>query len=250
MRTIVNHWFVWCGNRVDGTQDFTAQAEIEIAHGIEMDINYAHYDNNSNQPRFLGSTGTAQGNYTGSGLPMKFATKDGVVLNIYQHLNNVYDQQYMEHKDSTRFYNCFKGLMDRSLNNEVYSYISVKAHNDEYFFSKTPLLNMLDYAKQHDIPVWTPVKLLDFLKAKDEAAFTNIKWTDNGLLSFNITSALTHTNSITCMIPYTFNGKNIIEVTIDGVKQNYSVKKIKGFDYAFLSVKPGNSYSVSVKYSQ
>ncbi len=34
------------------------------------------------------------------------------------------------------FINCFKGLMDRSLYNEVYSFISVKSHNDEYYFSK------------------------------------------------------------------------------------------------------------------
>ena len=105
---------------------------------------------------------------------MKFADESGSLVNIYQHLNNVYDQQYMEHKDSIGFYNCFKGLMDRSLNDDVYSYISVKAHNNEYYFSKTPLMNMLDYSNENHIPVWAPVKLLEFLKAKDEATFTNI----------------------------------------------------------------------------
>ena len=114
---------------------------------------------------------------------MKLADESGAVLNIYQHLNNVYDQQYMEHKDSLGFYNCFKGLMDRSLNNEVYSYISVKAHNNEYYFSKIPLMNMLNYARDNGIPVWTPVKLLDFLKAKDEAAFSKIKWKGKNQLS-------------------------------------------------------------------
>ncbi|MEP7318943.1 MAG: hypothetical protein ABI921_09370, partial [Panacibacter sp.] len=250
MHTIVNHWFVWCGNNADSTPDFTAQAKIEASHGIGMDINYAHYDNNSNQPRFLGATGMAQGNYTGSGLPMKLATADGAVVNIYQHLNNVYDQQYMEHKDSTGFYNCFKGLMDRSLKNEVYSYISIKAHNDEYFFSKTPLLNMLDYAKQHNIPVWTPVKLLDFLKAKDEAVFTNIKWSDNNRLSFKIKSALNHSNNFTCMVPYRFNTKKIIEITVNGLKQSYLINQVKGFDYAFLTIKPGADYSIEVTYSK
>ena len=54
-----------------------------------------------------------------------------------QHFNNVYDQQYMENQDSIGFYNCFKGLLDRSIYGEVYSYISIKAHNDEYFFYQT-----------------------------------------------------------------------------------------------------------------
>ena len=80
-----------------------------------------------------------QGIYEGSGLPMKFGDLNGKTLDIYQHFNNVYDQQYMENKDSLGFFNCFKGIMDRSINSEVYSYISVKCHNDEYFFSKVPL---------------------------------------------------------------------------------------------------------------
>ena len=248
MHTIVNHWFVWCGNKADGTRDFTAQAKIEADYGIGMVINYAHYDNNSNQPRFLGSMGYTQGNFTGSGLPMKFATANGGTINIYQHLNNVYDQQYMENKDSTGYYNCFKGIMDRSLYNEVYSYISIKAHNDEYFFSKTPLGDMLTYAKQHNIPVWTPVKLLSFLKAKDEAGFTDINWSKDGL-SFNIKSTLVHPNKLTFRVPYFFSHRKIIEIKIDGVKQNYSIKRVKGYDYAFISIDAGKSYAVAVKYS-
>ena len=46
---------------------------------------------------------------------------------------------------------------------------------------------MLDYAAANKIPVWTPQKLLDFLIAKDNAKFENIKWADNKL-SFSITS--------------------------------------------------------------
>ncbi|MEO7394056.1 MAG: hypothetical protein ABIU11_03890 [Chitinophagaceae bacterium] len=250
INTVVNHWFVWCGKDLNGVSDFTAQAKLEVDNGIGMDINYAHYDNNSNHGHFLGAMGTGQGNFTGSGLVMKFADQSGKLVNIYQHLNNVYDQQYMDHKDSIGFYNCFKGLMDRSLNSEVYSYISVKAHNNEYYFSKTPLMSMLDHARDNGIPVWAPVKLLEFLKAKDEATFHNIKWENNGQLSFKIKSALKHSNELACMIPYLFNGKKISEITKDGRKQSYTVKQVKGFDYAFLTIKPGAAYSMVVKYSK
>ena len=248
MHTIVNHWFVWCGNLADGTKDFTAQAKIEANHGMGMDINYAHYDNNSNQPRFLGSTGYTQGNFAGSGLPMKFSTASGELINIYQHFNNVYDQQYMENKDSIGFYNCFKGLMDRSLYNEVYSYISIKTHNDEYFFSKKPFADMMYYARQNNIPVWAPVKLLNFLKAKDEASFTDINWS-KGSLSFKIKSTLIHSNKLTFRVPYFFNKRKVIEIKIDGEKQPFSAKNVKGYDYAFISIDAGKNYSVAVKYS-
>jgi hypothetical protein len=247
IQTVTNHWFVWCGKDSNGVSDFTAQAKLEANNGIGLDNNYAHYDNKSNQGHFLGTMGTAQGNYTGSGLAMKFASNEGGVINIYQHLCNVYDQQYMEHKDSTGFYNCFKGLMDRSLNNEAYSCISIKAHNNEYFFSKTPLMNMLDYAAGNGIPVWTTVKFLDFLKAKDEAVFTDINWAKDQL-SFNIKSSLTHTNGLTCMVPYVYNGKKISKITVDGITQSYPVKSIKGFDYAMITVKPGVNHNLVIDY--
>jgi hypothetical protein len=248
INTVVNHWFVWCGKDADNTANFAAQAKLEAAHGIGMDINYAHYDNYSNQGHFLGAMGASQGNYTGSGLVMKFANKDGAVLNIYQHFNSVYDQQYMEHNDSTGFYNCFKGLLDRSLNNEVYSYISIKAHNDEYFFSKTPLRKMLDYAKDNDIPVWAPVTLLEFLKAKDEAGFSNIQWSNNRL-SFTIKSSLTHNNGLTCMIPYNYNKKTIDKITVNGITKSYTVKSVKGAEYAWITIQPGFVYHFEIDYT-
>jgi hypothetical protein len=153
----------------------------------------------------------------------------------------------MENKDSTGFYECFKGLMDRSIHNEVYSYITIKAHNDEYFFSKTPLLKMLDYAKEKNIPVWTPVTLLDFLKAKDDAMFSNIKWL-NSKLSFEIKSVIASNGKLAIMIPLSYNGKIINEISINGIRYPSFLKRVKGFDYAFLTIKPGSSYSVEVNY--
>lgn len=248
MQTVTNHWFVWVGKNADNTLDFAAQAKIEENNGVSLDCNYAHYDNGSNQGHFLGELGTNQGNYTGSGLSMKFADIKGNIINVYQQLNNVYDQQYMEHKDQDGYYNAFRGLMDRSLNNEVYSAISVRAHNNEYFFSKAPLLKMLDYSRSMGIPVWTELQYLQFLKAKDEARFNDIHWSDNRLI-FMINSSLSHQRGITCLIPYTYNGKKITEIASNGTSQPYVVKSVKGFDYAWVTVKPGSAYNMEVSYA-
>lgn len=247
MLTVTNHWFVWCGKDEYGAKDFSAQARIEEQNGIRLDCNYAHYDNGSNQDHFLGAFGTNQGNYTGSGLIMKFANLRGNMINLYQQLNNVYDQQYMEHDDKGGFYNCFKGLMDRSLDEEVYSFICVKAHNAEYFFSEIPLMKMLDYANNKRIPVWTELKLLEFLRARDEATFTDISWKSNQL-SFSVKSSLAHSNGLTLTVPYMYNGKKIGKITSNGAAQSYSIKSIKGYDYALVTIKPGFNYSLVVSY--
>jgi len=249
MRTNVNHWFVWCGKDADGKQDFAAEAKLEEKNGIELDQNYAHYDIKSNQGKnFLGPAGTDQGNFTGSGLLMKFADNNGHIVNVYQHLNAVYDQEYTEQKDPDGFYNCFKGLVDRSLDNEIYSFISVKCHNDEYYFSRTPLMKMLTFANSKGVPVWTSLKLLDFIKMRDEACFSDIIYRNNKL-SFRLISSLKYSNGLTIMVPGKNGDKKIAAISCDGKKISFIMRSVRGNDYAFLTVKPGENYSFVVKYS-
>jgi hypothetical protein len=247
MSTVVNHWFVWCGNNEYGDPEFSAQAEIEAGKGLSMDINYAHYDNKSGQGHFLGPMGSSQGNFTGSGLPMRFAGSTGKIIDIYQHLNNVYDQQYMENDDPEGFYNCFKGLMDRSLNDEVYSFISIKSHNDEYYFSREPLMKMLAYAHKNSIPVWTVSELADFTKMRDEARF-NIKSLEGRNMTFDLHSSLTHNSRLTVMIPYYYRQKALSNVECNGKKVAYIKRSVRGYDYAFLSVEPGSDYTFKIAF--
>jgi hypothetical protein len=248
MRTNVNHWFVWCGKDADGKQDFGAEAKLEENNGIELDLNYARYDIKSNQTEhFLGPSGTNQGNFTGSGLLMKFADVKGKIINVYQHLNAVYDQEYNESHDPEGFFSCFKGLMDRSLHNEVYSFISVKSHNDEYYFSRIPLMKMLTYANDNGIPVWTAIKLLDFVKMKNEATFTDLSWTDNRL-SFKLNSSLKHSNGLTFMVPCKYRDKRITGITRNGKDIPFINRSVKGSEYSFITVEPGANYFILVNY--
>lgn len=248
IRTNVDHWFVWCGTDADGIQDFGAQARLEEKHSIEMDANYAHYDMNSNQGgHFLGSSGIQQGNYNGSGLAMKYADTKGKTVNVYQRFNSVYDQQYNERHDPEGFFNCFKGLMDRSLNNEVYSIVSIKSHNDEYYFSKKPLMKMLTYANSNNIPVWTALKLLDFLKMKDEANFSDFNWSKNRL-SFKLSSNLANSNGLTFLLPLIHCGLKMRSISIDGIDRKIEHRMIRGCEYSFVAVIPGKVYNVSASY--
>jgi hypothetical protein len=248
VRTNVNHWFVWCGRDENGNQDFAAQARLEEKNGIEMDANYAFYDMNSNQPEhYLGSLGTKQGNFTGSGLIMKYAGPQGNTINVYQRYNAVYDQQYNESHDPEGFFNSFKGLMDRSLNEDIYSVISIKSHNNEYYFSKEPLMKMLDYANAKEVPVWTALKLLDFLKMKDEASFSNVSWSVNKL-RFMLNSSVKNENGLSFMLPARHGNIKISKLIVNGENRPFDLKLVKGIEYAFLTITPGNDYEISASY--
>ena len=248
VRTNVNHWFLWCGRDSEGRQDFGAQARLEEKHGIEMDANYAIYDINSNQQEhYLGTLGYHQGNFTGSGLVMKYADASGKTVNVYQRFNAVYDQQYNEGSTAGGFFDCFRGLVDRSLYDDIYSIVSIKAHNNEYYFSKEPLMRMLAYANSKGIPVWTALSLLDFLKMKDEASFTDIAWMDNQL-SFVIKSGLHHSYGLTFLVPSEYWNRKVVKLTRDGEEIPIFLKTIKGTGYAFVTIQGGEDYKITVFY--
>jgi hypothetical protein len=250
VKTNVNHWFVWCGNDENGNQDFGAQAKLEEKYGIGMDANYAFYDTNSNQPEhYLGSLGTNQGNYIGSGLVMKYADVNGKTVNVYQRYNAIYDQQYNESHDPEGFFSSFRGLVDRSLKDDIYSVVSIKSHNNEYYFSKEPLMKMLDYANTNDIPVWTALNLLDFLKMKDEASFTNFHWSNNSL-SFRLNSSQTHSNGLTFLIPARHGDRRLSLITKDGEKTFYFISRVKSVEYAFITVQGGSNHEFVITYNK
>ncbi len=249
MKTVVNHWFVWCGNDVSGRQEFAAQATIEANRGIALDANYAHYDNNSSFGHFLGVSGTEQGNFNGSGFSMKFATSGGDILNIRQHLNNVYDQQYNENHDPEGFFMCFRGIVDRSLNEGIYSYVSIKSHNDEYGFSKLPLLRMIAYANGKSVPVTTVAALSDFLLSRDDIRFTSVRMSGR-TLRFRIESGIKSKLRPSFIIPWSYSGSSVSKVRIEGKDVPFGKFVSRGLEYALCVTESGSNLNIEVEYGQ
>ena len=155
----------------------------------------------------------------------------------------------MEHQDQDGYFNAFKGIMDRSLHEEVYSTISVRAHNNEYFFSKIPLLNMLDYARNNNIPVWTELMWLEFMQAKDSTSFHDVKW-KNDHLTFEVRSSRAFERQLACLIPERFSDATVSTVTIDGQQTSHKLITIKGTRYARIFVTPGVNSIIDVAYKQ
>ena len=106
---------------------------------------------------------------------------------------------------------------------------------------------MLAYANSNGIPVWTALKLLDFIKMRDEATFTDISWSNNQL-KFNLNSSLKHNNGLTYMVPFKYGNKKISRITQNGEDASFIIRSAKGKNYAFLTVEPGTNYSILVNY--
>jgi hypothetical protein len=230
-RTVRNHWIVWVG--------WTEQAAIEAGLGIGLDCNLYHYDQGSSHGHYLGNAG----NFTGSGLPMKFVDRSGQIIDIYQSLTQLPDEQWLEEN----FYGCFKTLIDRSLDSEAFTFVNVNFHTDRWqIWSRKPGLDMLDYANRRNVPVWTAEHVLDFLRAREAASIHDIRWCDHKL-SFTFEIPIGG-QDLTLMLPHIHNGLTISRVEADGVRQTTRRMTIKGRIYTMLKTGAGGSFDYSVDY--
>jgi hypothetical protein len=209
-----NHWIVWVG--------WSEQAAIEAGCGIRLDCNYYHYDQGSPLGHWLG----AAGSFTGSSLPMKFASRDGAVLDIYQSLTQLPDEHWLE----ADFFPAFQTLIDRSLDQEGYAFINLNCHTDRWqVWSKKPVMDILSYAKERGIPVWTAGRTLDFLTARDAASFQDIHWSGHEL-TFTL-AAPDLSQDLTILLPQQIDGLRLSAVERETVAQPYLSRNIKGRDY-------------------
>lgn len=236
MRTVRNHWIVWCGTDVNGGQDFAAQASIEAKYGIRLDCNVYHFDQESTQGHFLGPIG----NFTGSGLPMRFVDARGKVLDVYESVTQLPDEQWGQ----GNLFENFKVLLDRSLNSEGYTFINVNFHTNKWTdWSRVEGLQIMDYANRRGVPMWTAQRALNFLQMRNTAEFVQVGWSNNQL-TFQLHVPVSG-QGLTFMVPKKYGGKTIAHVSRNGESQPYTLQSIKGSDYALVTTASGTSRVVA-----
>lgn len=73
-------------------------------------------------------------------MALVYADHAGKIIGVYGIINNVYDQQFMEAKDKSGYRDCFKTILDRSMDEEVYSVVHLKDHYNEWWFTRDPIM--------------------------------------------------------------------------------------------------------------
>src|SRR5262249_50784438 len=64
--------------------DYDTHPQVELSHGIRFDTNYYYWP-----PTWVNNI---PGLFTGSGMPMRFATKDGTIIDVYQATTQMTDE--------------------------------------------------------------------------------------------------------------------------------------------------------------
>ena len=219
-KTLRAHCIPWSG--------YTTMPEVEVLYGIRMDLNYYYYPTNwvADRPGF----------FTGSGMPMRFATATGDVIDVYQAATEMTDesgQSYPYTVDS---------LLDRALGPEgYYGAFVANAHTDDASLPESD--EIVWSAKDREVPVVSACQLLTWLDARNASSLQSIRWNDNRQ-TFSV-NADTNARGLLAMAPIP------LHYSVSAVKYNgypnpigYYLRGVKGFQYAMFPVTNGD-YEVS-----
>jgi hypothetical protein len=237
--TVRNHWVVWCSKDSSGMRNFAEQAMLEEKYGIGLDCNYYQFGGNKVYPNWLGDVG----HFTGSGIPMRFSDASGNILHIYQSNTQLPDETWL--KDNIE--NKSITLIDRSIDEEYYSWINANFHTWYWPECRQAGLKVLDYCNKRGVPVWTAERVFEFLRMKDESFFSDFVWSGNRL-TFRLNSAINNPERLTMLLPLVYTDRKISAIRINRQNVKFDIIIIKGSAYASVPLNPGRIYNISARY--
>ncbi len=215
-------------NRTHGVvwTDYASQPEVEFSHGIRMDANYYYWP-----PTWVNDR---PGMFTGSGLPMRFATAEGKMIDVYQESTVMTDE-------SGQSYPYF---VDELLNMatgpaEAYGAFAINAHTDEIASASSDAA--VAAARKYDVPVMSAEKVLDFEDAKGNSTFDSIKW-DAGARSLSFTIALaTGAENLQAMVPlFDAAGQSLDSIFVNGQPVDFAKQLARGIYWARFAAQSGS----------
>lgn len=242
-RTVRNHQVAWLG--------WTDGADIAVNHGLAMDTNFYHWGPWLKKP----DNTWPHGYLTGSGQPMRFIKADGTILNYYQQLTQLVDEQLIngagagyEGLNASQATSVSQQLIDASQAGD-YAALMTQFHVDYYSGDAQGwATGTMAYAQSQGVPIWNADQWLNFTETRHDAGYQNISWNSGAsTLTFDLTSTAAAGVNLTTALPNVYNGLNLLSVAVDGGPATYSLQTIKGVQMAFVTAPAGN-HSFSATY--
>jgi hypothetical protein len=206
--------------------DYSSMPQDELLHGIRFDTSYYYYPSNwiNNLP----------GIFTGSAMPMRFATTNGNLIDVYQ------APTFMTDESGQSYPYTVNTLLDRALGpEEYYGAYTCNMHTD---YANEPSSDLIIMAAiNRAVPVIAARQMLTWLDARNVSSFGSINWT-NHTLTFSV-NANASAVGLQAMAPIP-SGYSVSTVTSNGVSIGYYLRGVNGMQYAFFNALTGN-YAVT-----
>ena len=214
-KTNRTHCVVW--------SDYDTEPQLEFNHGIRLDANYYYWPGTwiLNRPGFM----------TGSGMPMRFATKTGAVIDVYQAATQMTDESDQIYPFTVNT------LLDNALGPlGYYGVFTANMHTDD---ANSPGSDSIVAAAQaRSIPVVSSEQMLKWLDARNGSLISAVSW-DGVNLGFRLQVA-PGANGLNIMLPVNVGSATLNNVLLNGSAVPFSTQFIKGIQYAFITAASGS----------
>ena len=201
----------------------------QLNNGIRLDTTYYYYPDTWILDR--------PGLFTGSGMPQRFASSTGAMIDVYQAATQMTDesgQTFPKNPDA---------LLDNALNLGYYGAFVANMHTDFNPSNGETWSNaIVNSAKARNIPVISARQLLDWLDGRNASAFQSIAWSGN-VLSFTVAVGA-NANGLQALVPAAASSGGITGMTLNGAPITYTTQTIKGVSYAVFAAGAG-AYQVA-----
>ena len=209
-----HHCVVW--------SDWASGAQVQRAHGMRLDTTYYHWPPSWAQ--------NVPGVFTGSAMPMRYASLDGSLIDVYQAATQMTDESGQTYPFTV------DTLLDRATGPlGYYGAYTVNAHTD---VATSDVANaVVASARARGVPVVSAKQMLQWLDARNASTFTSITWNGSSL-TFNVV-ADPGARGLRGMLPVSWNGQTLSTLRRGTTTLPFTVATIKGVDYAFFSALSG-----------
>jgi uncharacterized repeat protein (TIGR02543 family) len=221
MSTQRTHCIAW--------SDWDSQPRVQLQNNMRLDTNYYYWPQQWIQDR--------PGMFTGSGMPMRFASQDGTLIDVYQAATQMTDesgQTYPKNIDA---------LLDNALGpNGYYGAFTTNIHTDGGSNATQNAQAIVQSARSRGVPVISAIQLLTWLDGRNSSKFNDISWTGD-TLSFSVTPGA-GANGLYAMLPFQSKTGTLQSIALGSNPVAFTTETIKGLQYAVFPANPGGDFTV------
>lgn len=213
-RTSRNHCVFWI--------DYTTVPEEEEKAGINLDANYYYW------PPSWAST--RPGMFTGSGMPQRFLSLEGNLIDVYQATTQMTDESGQAYPSTAI------ALMDGAIQKGYYGAFVANLHTDGPA-AGTYHDAVITAAQGRSIPIITAEQLLEWTDGRNASSFTNLARNGRSV-TFTLTAG-SGADGLQAMLPTLGSTGTLESISRGGTRVSFQTKWVKGVSYALFTAVGG-----------
>ncbi len=213
------HCIVW--------SDWASEALAAEEQQVKLDTNYYYWPETFVQDR--------PGLFTGSAMPMRFADKDGSLIDVYQAATQLNDEAEMTYQTH------IGALLDGALGaQEYYGVFTANMHTDHAVHEGARTI--VAEAQRRDVPVVSAKQMLTWLDGRNDSSFGGVVFS-GGRLRFTLERGA-GANGLEAMLPMSGPSGALTGLRRAGADVDWQPRTVKGVEYAVFDAVAGSYLAV------